>query len=80
MQWIQKSSVVWNQIQLDLANPPMKQVMIIWTHGAIPLQWRQNVKVLVNKDSRMTLLEVADQFSIGKASAHEKSRYEQGRC
>ena len=33
MQWIQKSSLVWNQIQLDLANPPMKHVMTIWTHG-----------------------------------------------
>ena len=32
MQWIQKSSVVWNQIQLDLANLLMKHVMIIWTH------------------------------------------------
>ena len=32
MQWIQKSSVVWNQIRLDLANPSMKHVMIIWTH------------------------------------------------
>ena len=25
-----ESSMVWNQIQLDMANPPMKYVMKIW--------------------------------------------------
>ena len=30
-----------------------------------------NVEVFVNKDRRVTLQEVANQFSIGKASAHQ---------
>ena len=40
-----------------------------------------NVEVFVNIDSRVTLPKVADQFSIGKASARQallkKTRYEQ---
>ena len=45
-----------------------------------------NVEVLVNRDHRVTLQEVANQFSISKASAHKillkkkKNRYEQGNC
>ena len=43
-----------------------------------------NVEVFVNKVHRMILQEAANQFSIGKASAHQtlhkKNRYEQGIC
>ena len=38
---------------------------------AMTLTMMANVKVFVNKDCRVTLQEVANQFSIGKASAHQ---------